>query len=352
MGTKFLASEVSFKGAGDSEDSERVVEEIPLMKERPEKAPNGMSYRVVWADGRGVQYFANHTDALRFSKGKDRDADPPKLIRRPAGARLHETESDYSFGQLAKGQIKRLRRSLPFHNKAAFKRELEAMAEEIAGQVRPFHYQQALSEYEKYATLHDKTPLGIYLMIADEALKLSPQATRALEQAVVELGLPTSRFSRKKVRGITHLSGNVRGELETMVAYAIDRIHRPSSARLHEANKKGTKVPAGMMQFSRPSDSMEDYGYWLRTVKHAHLGKKKAQKKAVKTIRALKRATGRTGVIEVPRHQNADIGHCNEPCRICGVRCTQNHGNIPAHLRNHICHACLSRIQLPEAEGL
>jgi hypothetical protein len=103
MGTKFLVSEVSFKGAGDSEDSERVVEEIPLMKERPEKAPNGMSYKVVWADGRGVQYFGNHTDALRFSKDKDRDADPPKLVRRPSGTELREA-LDRPRGHVTKKQ--------------------------------------------------------------------------------------------------------------------------------------------------------------------------------------------------------------------------------------------------------
>lgn len=90
MSNSFVASEVQFSGAGDSDDGDRIVEKIPLMRESPEDAPEDMAYKVVWADGRGVQYFQHHSDALDFSQEEERDADPPKLVRRPKGARTQE----------------------------------------------------------------------------------------------------------------------------------------------------------------------------------------------------------------------------------------------------------------------
>ena len=51
-------------------------------------APEGKVYQVIWADGRGVQYFDNLEAAEEFAKQRDRDARPPKLIDKPAGARV------------------------------------------------------------------------------------------------------------------------------------------------------------------------------------------------------------------------------------------------------------------------
>lgn len=51
-------------------------------------APEGKVYQVIWADGRGVQYFDNLEAAEEFSKQPDRDAREPKLIDKPSRARV------------------------------------------------------------------------------------------------------------------------------------------------------------------------------------------------------------------------------------------------------------------------
>lgn len=81
----FTAEEVLFKGAGDSEDPNRVVEPIALARAYPEVAPPGKAYRVVWADGRNEQYFKNHSLARDFSDRKENHAEPPRLVDRPSG---------------------------------------------------------------------------------------------------------------------------------------------------------------------------------------------------------------------------------------------------------------------------
>lgn len=47
------------------------------------------AYRVLWADGRGVQYFLDKYDAYRFYEDyRDWDSKMPELVHVPKGARI------------------------------------------------------------------------------------------------------------------------------------------------------------------------------------------------------------------------------------------------------------------------
>lgn len=59
-----------------------------------EAAPQGKSFKVVWADGRAVQYFDNSGAANTFYETKSRtgdDPDTPALVDTPTGARVKST---------------------------------------------------------------------------------------------------------------------------------------------------------------------------------------------------------------------------------------------------------------------
>lgn len=90
--TKYFRRRAQAKAYADrySDTAVTKIDALPAgaQFEEATMAPEGKVYQVIWADGRGVQYFDNLEAAQEFADQKGRDARPPKLIDKPAGARV------------------------------------------------------------------------------------------------------------------------------------------------------------------------------------------------------------------------------------------------------------------------
>ena len=85
---EFHISHTSLEHHWTQAEVDRLISIGKNMLESKHMAPEGKVYRVLWADGRGVQYFDNLEAAEEFSKQKGRDGGKPTLIDKPAGAKV------------------------------------------------------------------------------------------------------------------------------------------------------------------------------------------------------------------------------------------------------------------------
>ncbi len=81
----------SMRGITETETKPAPAETVtPVETTESKETPRGKVWQVLWADGRGVQYFSTHAAAEQFSKDNAKKVSYPTLIDRPKGAHVQE----------------------------------------------------------------------------------------------------------------------------------------------------------------------------------------------------------------------------------------------------------------------